>query len=87
MQVLRRGPGPDTWGVRAGQNRGESETTPITFRLWVKSALRWVLTAAAAGIAAWTLLAHAAKQRAQREQEAAHARWFDQPLHKCLLEM
>ncbi len=53
---------------------GEDVTTPKTFRVWVKPAVRWVFMAVAAGTTAWTVLAHAARQRAQRDQEAAHAR-------------
>ncbi len=74
VQVLRRPYGAGSWGVRGEQNVGEDLTAPKRFRLWVKPAVRWVFAAAASGVVAWTMLAHMAKQRAQREQEAVHAR-------------
>lgn len=81
LQVSRRPHGADSLKVGRGQNRSESVTIPKTFRLWVKPVVRWVFAAAAAGTVAWSVLAHAAKQRAQREQEATHARCHTQRLH------
>ncbi len=75
MQVLRRPYWGGSWEARDGQTMGESVTTAKSFKIWVKPAVRWVFAAAAAGILAWTMLAHMAKQRAQREQEASHARY------------
>ena len=63
VQVLRRSSGADAQRARGAQKAGESVTSPKKFRVWVKPTLRWAFAALAAGIVAWTMLAHGAKRR------------------------
>jgi hypothetical protein len=66
--------GPARFKVGREELLGEQDVHPKSAKIWVKLAVRWTFVAAAASLIAWALLSHAAQQRAQHREEAAHAR-------------
>jgi len=75
-QVPRQYHGTKLESTGRVEDVSKPDVAPRSFKLWVKPAVRWVFAAMAAGIVAWTMMQHAAKQKTQQKQEAAHARCF-----------
>lgn len=81
-QVPRQYHGTKSESTGRVEDVGKPDVAPRSFKLWVKPAVRWVFAAVAAGIVAWTMMQHAAKQKTQQKQEAAHARCFTFHQHR-----
>ena len=68
-------------GTQVSQEAGDADInkpapTPRSFSFYLKPVVRWATIALAAFALTWTMLGHVAAQRAQREQEASHQRYW-----------